>query len=342
MSPDAFATAGPFVHEAVFYRSAEQYLASLVPFVRIGLGAGEPVLVAVPGANLGLIRDGLGVDAERIRLVDMSRAGRNPSRIIPWVLHAFVDEFPEQRVRVIGEPVWPERSVLEYPVCVQHEALINEAFAGREATILCPYDADRLDDVALIDAERTHPVLCEGGSRWTSSRYGGPVETAERFNQPLPDPPASARSFLFTRSTLSEVRQMVRRVAESASVRADHQAESASMRADHQVESAGFAGSRLDEFLLAVHEVAANSVTHGGGGGTLYVWIDADRLVCEIRDGGHVTNPMAGRLPVAGDCERGRGLLYVNYTCDLVQVHTRPGATTTRLHRRGQRLPTAA
>ena len=339
MSPDSYATAEPLVHEAVFYRSDEQYLASLVPFVRTGLGAGEPVLVAVPERNLGLIRGGLGPDAERIRLVDMSRAGRNPSRIIPWVLHAFVGEFPEQRVRVIGEPVWPERSVLEYPVCVQHEALINEAFAGRDVTILCPYDANRLDDVALVDAEHTHPVLVEGGSRWASSRYGGPVETAGRFNQPLPEPPASAQSLAFTGASLAGVRQMVRRVAESASLRAAQAAQSASSRAAQLV---GFADPRLREFQLAVHEVAANSVAHGGGGGTLHAWVDADRLVCEIRDGGHVTDPMAGRLPVPNDREGGRGLLFVNHICDLVQVHTRPGATTTRLHLRGQPLETVA
>jgi anti-sigma regulatory factor (Ser/Thr protein kinase) len=320
VNPDAFATAGPFVHEAVFYRSDEQYLASLVPFVRTGLGAGEPVLVAVPGRNLDLIGGGLGPDAERVRLVDMSKAGRNPSRIIPWVLHAFLDAFAGQRVRVIGEPVWPERSIIEYPVCVQHEAMINEAFAGREATILCPYDANRLDDVALIDAECTHPVLVEGSARWVSSRYQNPVETARRFNQPLPDPPAVAVTTAFTAATLPRVRQAVRQVADSA----------------------GVSDERLDGFELAVHEVAANSVAHGGGGGTLSLWVEGCRVVCEIRDGGHLSDPMTGRRPVPPDRADGRGLLLVHHVCDLVQVHTRPGATTTRLHLRGQRLPTAA
>jgi len=29
---------------------------------------------------------------------------------------------------------------------------------------------------------------------------------------------------------------------------------------------------------------------------------------------------------------RGRGLVLINHLCDLVRIHTRPGATTIRLH----------
>ena len=43
-----------------------------------------------------------------------------------------VDAHPDKHVRVIGEPIWPGRSDLEYPACVQHEALINRAFAVRD------------------------------------------------------------------------------------------------------------------------------------------------------------------------------------------------------------------
>ncbi|MER6691577.1 MEDS domain-containing protein, partial [Streptomyces minutiscleroticus] len=43
--------AGPFLHPALFYAGEREYLAGTVPFVREGLAAGEPVAVAVPGAN---------------------------------------------------------------------------------------------------------------------------------------------------------------------------------------------------------------------------------------------------------------------------------------------------
>ncbi|NEY36638.1 hypothetical protein GTU99_31595, partial [Streptomyces sp. PRKS01-65] len=160
--PGAPAAAGPvdpFVHPALFYRDDEEYLRGTVPFVREGLAAGEPVAVAVPGERLALIREALGDAADGVRMLDMREAGRNPGRIIPGVLRAFADAQPEgRRVRIIGEPIWAGRSDTEYPACVQHEALINAAFQGRTVTILCPYDAHRLDERVLADAHATHPT----------------------------------------------------------------------------------------------------------------------------------------------------------------------------------------
>ncbi|OXM59002.1 MEDS domain-containing protein, partial [Amycolatopsis vastitatis] len=93
--------------------------------------------------------------AEHVRLLDMTAAGRNPGRIIPGVLRAFADTHAEQAVRIIGEPIWPARTDDEYPACVQHEALINHAFTGRDVTILCPYDTQNLAPEVLADAEAT-------------------------------------------------------------------------------------------------------------------------------------------------------------------------------------------
>jgi hypothetical protein len=82
----------------------------------------------------------------------MTVAGRNPGRIIPTVLLAFANAHPGRRVRLIGEPIWAGRSPVEYPACAQHEALINAAFTGRPATILCPYNTELLDPVWIEDA----------------------------------------------------------------------------------------------------------------------------------------------------------------------------------------------
>jgi hypothetical protein len=105
-----------FVHPALFYADAEAYLAATVPFIDEGLARGDPVAVAVPTANLHALRTALGpAAAARVRMLDMTEAGANPGRIIPGVLRAFADAHPDRRVRIIGEPVWPGRSELEYP-----------------------------------------------------------------------------------------------------------------------------------------------------------------------------------------------------------------------------------
>ncbi len=180
----------PFAHPVLFYRGEEQYAAGTVPFLRDGLDAGEAVAVAVPGPHLDLIRAGLGAGADGVRFLDMTEVGRNPGRIIPGVLRAFADAHADRRVRIVGEPVWPGRSAVEYPACVQHEALTNSAFADRDVTILCPYDADRLAPGVLADARATHPVLIDASGPHRHARLPSPAYDPQgaiaRYNEPLP------------------------------------------------------------------------------------------------------------------------------------------------------------
>jgi anti-sigma regulatory factor (Ser/Thr protein kinase) len=299
--------AGGFLHPALLYRGADDYLAATVPFIRAGLAAREPVAVAVPGPNLAALRAELGEAAGQVRLIDMSLAGRNPGRIIPGVLRAFADAHPESRVRIIGEPIWPGRTETEYPACVQHEALINLAFGGRSVTILCPYDAKRLPARILTDAEMTHPVLDEFGLRRTSGAYA-PEHVIEAYNVPLPEP-ADVPCLAFIAETLVEPRRVA---------------------SDHAVR-AGLAPDRIADLELVVSELATNSVLHGGGRGTFRVWREDDRLVCEVRDRGHLTDPLAGRRPTAPAVPGGRGLLMVNLLSDLVRVHSTPAGTAIRV-----------
>jgi anti-sigma regulatory factor (Ser/Thr protein kinase) len=302
-------TTAAFVHPALFYRDAEDYLAGTVPFVREGLAAGEPVAVAVPGENLRLIRDALGDAADRVRLLDMREAGRNPGRIIPGVLRAFADAQPDgRRVRIIGEPIWAGRTETEYPACVQHEALINTAFENRAATILCPYDVRRLDEGVLADAYATHPTVIPSGT--APQRHSGgyaPDAVVARYNEPLPAVP-DAHSLPFDADSLSEVRHLA--TAEGARL--------------------GLADIRLENLALVTAELTTNSVVHGGGTGTLRVWAEDGYVVCEVRDKGRLADPLAGRRPAVVDQRGGRGLLLVNLVADLVRMHTGEEGTTVR------------
>jgi anti-sigma regulatory factor (Ser/Thr protein kinase) len=300
----------PFVHPALFYRGEAEYLAGTVPFVLDGLAAGESVAVAVPGGNLALLRAELGTDAERVRLLDMTEAGRNPGRIIPGVLRAFADAHRGKSVRIIGEPIWPSRSELEYPACAQHEALINLAFTGRDVTILCPYDADHLTADVLADAEATHPVVIDSTGQRDSPAYA-PDRIVATYNGPLPDPLAPVQAMEATAVTdIGKARRLARA----------------------QATSAGFPATRVADVELVVTELLTNSIDHGGGAGTLRIWIDDDRFVCEVRDDGTLSDPLVGRRPARPGHPRGRGLLLVNQLADLVRVHTDSGYTVIRTY----------
>jgi anti-sigma regulatory factor (Ser/Thr protein kinase) len=301
----------PFDHPALLYRDDDEYLAGTVPFIRGGLAAGQPVMVAVPGASLDLIRDALGTGADRVTWNDMTVAGRNPGRIIPAVLLRFAEDHPGERVRIIGEPIWAGRTALEYPACAQHEALINAAFDGRDAEILCPYDVSRLAPEVIDDAYRTHPVLATPSGRSASPEYRDPMAAANLFNLPLPDPPVSATTVTIDRQSLSGLRRFV----------SDHAAR------------AGLSPERAAELTIAVNELATNTVEHADGSGTLSVWVENGYVVCQLHDSGYLVNLLAGRVPPApASLGGGRGLVLVNHLCDLVRMYTRLGSTTIRVH----------
>ncbi len=298
-------SADEFVHPAFFYRGTAEYLKGTVPFIRDGLAAGEPVAVAVPGPNLRLILAELGSDAERVRLLDMTRAGRNSGRIIPSVLCAFASAHPSGRVRIIGEHSWVGRAAREYPACGHHEGLINLALAGRPVTMLCPYDADRVGPQTLADVQAGHPLLIDVNGERVSATYA-PERFIADYNQSAP--PATALSLTFNANNLALARQF-----------ASDQATRLGLDVDHS------------EFLLIVGELTGNSLVHGGGNGTLYVWAERGYLVCEVQDAGRIVDPLVGH-PVDPNRINGRDLLLVNYLSDLVRQHSCPQGIATRAY----------
>jgi anti-sigma regulatory factor (Ser/Thr protein kinase) len=92
--------------------------------------------------------------------------------------------------------------------------------------------------------------------------------------------------------------------------------------------------ARTDDLVLAVNELATNSVRHGGGAGTLRMWVHENMLVCEIHDAGHITDPRAGQTPPTPDQPSGRGLWVVNRLADLMQIHSSPAGTIVRVRMR--------
>lgn len=63
--------------------------------------------------------------------------------------------------------------------------------------------------------------------------------------------------------------------------------------------AAGVPEDRAAEVMLAVHELAANAVIHGGGGGRARMRVAAGELYCQVSD--------AGPGSIDGDTRRGGG-----------------------------------
>ncbi|WP_406179848.1 anti-sigma factor RsbA family regulatory protein [Streptomyces sp. NBC_01006] len=302
---------GDFVHPALFYQGRAEYLAGVGGFVRAALAADEPVLVAVPGPGLDALRESLGVPAAEVTWADMTRLGRNPGRILA-ALQDFADRHAGRAARIVGEPIWPGRSQAEVLEATRHEALINTAFAGRRATILCPYDVLGLPAAVVSDARRTHPTVMAGGEDRLSPEYADASAVCADCDGPQPEPDGGVPRFSYACGELGEVRAYTESWARGTAL------------------SAG----RRGDLILAVSEAAANSLAHGGGSGSLRLWKTAGGgVVAEIRDGGHLADPLAGRRrPSLTSVDGGRGLWMIHQLCDLVEIRASDSSLTLRMH----------
>jgi anti-sigma regulatory factor (Ser/Thr protein kinase) len=89
---------------------------------------------------------------------------------------------------------------------------------------------------------------------------------------------------------------------------------------------------RVAEAVLAAHEVAMNALTHGGGRGTVRVWVSGHELMCEVEDSGPgLSDPFAGsKFPDAYGV-RGRGLWIARQLSDRLEIDLARGGTVVRL-----------
>lgn len=301
----------PFVHEALLYASDHEYLASTSDFIQEGLDQGEPVLVAVPGAKLDLLRPRFRhAPDDRLAFVDMELLGRNPAWIIPaWSDFARPHADSGRAARGIGEPVWPSRSADELAECGRHESLINLAFAEIPGfTLLCPYDISALDEATLAEAHRNHPHVGRSGNTSVSASYRGRIPAW--LDEPLSPVPPEAQLLRFEACSIRPVREAAVRHAATLGMNED----------------------RIADLVVAITEAMSNSLRHGGGSGTALLWTDPDGIRCEVRDAGRITDPLAGRVKPPVDQLGGRGLWLMTQLCDLVQIRALPDGQAVRLH----------
>jgi anti-sigma regulatory factor (Ser/Thr protein kinase) len=307
---DPAVPAGAFEHEVLFYRDDEGFLAGLLPFITDGLDADEAVVVAEPRPRMELLRDALGDDAAAVTFLDMAEIGANPARIIGvWADALEKHTAAGQQLRGIGEPAFHGRRQLEFVECQLHEQLLNHAFDGGPGwRLLCPYDEVKLPRAVVRAALHTHPIRTTVTDRLPSEDYArhGHVEA---FAAQLPKPSDAVLRGIYGPRDVPATRRTVAQYARRV----------------------GLSEEQVEVLELAASELATNSIRHGGGSGTVAMWLEPDAVVIEFTDAGHLADPLTGRLTPPVEAPGGRGLYLVNQLCDLVQVRSSPRGTTVRV-----------
>jgi anti-sigma regulatory factor (Ser/Thr protein kinase) len=303
-----------FHHETLFYSGADGFLSGTLPFIREAFAADEPVLVAVSKLGVDLLEEALSDDASRVKFTDMHVLASNPARILPAWRKLLDQHAPDGRsLRAIGEPIWGGRGDAEVDECHRHESLLNLAFDdGPGWRLLCPYDVDSLDDDVILAARESHPFIAEDGMRRRSDSYTTIWDGWSPFAGALPEPDGHADELEFTLEQLGTVRAVVARFAGDALLERD----------------------RIDELVLAVDELATNSIHHAGGHGSLRMWKEDATILCEVKDRGSFVEPLVGRIEPTAEQWSGRGLWLANQLCDLVQIRSIETGSAVRLHMR--------
>lgn len=143
-------------------------------------------------------------------------------------------------------------------------------------------------------------------------------------SEPLPQPPPEAKRIAYLAADdLAEVRGLVRR----------------------QARTAGLDDDKTSALLIAVNELASNSIEHAGGGGSLSVWVGSGALVCQIDDYGQIDNATGRRMPTdPGSGSRGYGLPLVVELTDHAVCVSGPAGTRwqLRMNLNGSRPATSA
>src|SRR2546429_696037 len=152
------------------------------------------------------------------------------------------------------------------------------AFIGDGLGSVRPGAASGLGAHIMGGARRASRETPEAAHRRPSGGYregaGAPPEAE------LPAPPATAE-FIAYRSRLHPVRALVNGYAARA----------------------GLPAERCADLILAVSEVTANTLAHTAGGGTAHIWTSGREVICQVHDGGGITDPMAGGKRPAPDSD---------------------------------------
>jgi anti-sigma regulatory factor (Ser/Thr protein kinase) len=304
----------PLVHRALMYGSREDLLSVTVPFLREGLESDDAILAVVPAVTIEALRDTLGRDADAMLFMDAGTWYQHPVRTIA-AYNDFANASAPRRVRALAEPAWHGRSPCETVEWQRYESIVNVAFTGFVAQVICLYDHRRLSPEVLSAARSTHPEVVGGHDVEDGDGFVDPaVFNARCDRHPLAPAKAAVESrAIETEDGLHDLRAFV----------AGH--------AEHR----RMAPEPLGNLLMAVTEVATNALRHGKSPATLRMWAEETDLVCEVADQGHWDrDPLTGFVPPASAAAAGFGLWGARMLVDLVQVRTGTGGTVVRLRTR--------
>jgi anti-sigma regulatory factor (Ser/Thr protein kinase) len=302
-----------FEHDALLYDSPDELIAVAAPFLLEGLAAGDAAVIAVAAQTTDLLRDAVGNDPRVLVLErDSLYRSRTPTAITTFRKLAAEHAAPGKRVRVVGELDFGT-TVADWREWQRYESVSNSAFAASPLWGLCVFNTQQLPEPILVSARHTHPQLRTAVGRTANSEYVDPAAYLTRL--PMPDEPLEATPPALAAADVTDfigLRHTVRQRLATVDGPED----------------------LIEDFLLAVDEMASNAVRHGRPPVGLRLWSAPGTLVCTISDSGSGwDDPFAGYGPAHGEdlSHGGMGLWLARQLCDHVAIRRDEYGNSVRL-----------
>lgn len=295
-------------HAILLYRGRREYVAACAQYVKDGIADDAAILVAATRGHLDSLRSELSLADGDALACELTSDDADPGRVLS-LIRMFIRANAGRPVRCVQDVAWLARPEEYLAEAIRYESLLSLALAGLSVDVLCCYDAER-DIASLTAAERVHPVVLDGTTRRANPAFARSARDAQVARQTLSRPPDDASAVMF-RSNQAEIRRF----------------------AAAQAREAGLPASRITDLLIAVGELAGNTLVHTSGAGTLTIWTTDEEIICQVSDSGQITDPLVGTLrPDPSEISSRRGLWLVHQVSDLVQVRTGSWGTTVRVH----------
>ncbi|MGZ4570730.1 MAG: anti-sigma factor RsbA family regulatory protein [Blastococcus sp.] len=304
-------------HEAGFYSTDAEFLASIVPFVSEGIAAGEPVVIGYDARKCDLLRAEL-ARPEAVTFIVDSSLYASPAGAIEAYRRQFERHISAGagQIRIAGD-VPHEGNGGRFAGWDRYESALNTVWRDCPVWSRCLYDATTVSGEVRDVVERTHRwLVAPDGGVTASIRY----QDVPEFESlpPTADPlEATAPILELVDASPSQAR---RRVAEVAHGRIDT--------------------ATFEELMLAMSEAVANAQLYGPPPTTVKAWRSQDRVVVHVCDAGAgPADPLAGLVPGpdrASTAGLGLWLSHQLTTIDIALITDAAGFTV-RL--RGGRLP---
>ena len=289
-------------HDAFLYDSDESFVAQMSAHLGSGLHAGAQAVAVTTQRNLGLLRESLGADYDKVTCIDRDEWYEHPSRVLAGFDRVLreADAAGAPAVYAIGE-VRFGRTPREWDRWIAYEATVDRAFAGRTLNVICPYDERVLPAAVLDCACETHEHVITDARR-PSAAY------------------ADAATVVRAHTPAAEALPQLRTLAPPDGTRGLRELLAAEMAAADVPDAAA------RDMLLAVSEVFTNARQHGGGATSLSVGRVGTHFVCEIADAGAgLDDPLAGYLPPRPGQRSGAGLWVARQATSAVELLRRDG-----------------